>query len=397
LRLYDIMKWTRRTHYIKIMFFVIAIVIAIGSLWVSHTITEALSQEERNKMEVWAEAIHSLNTADENTDLALVLKVVNGNNTIPVVVIDAKDSVQAIRNINFTATKSADVNSQALALAHQLKRKGRAIKLQMSDNPHDFIEVCYDDSLLIKRLTIYPYIQLIVVVLFITLAFLALLWSKKAEQNRLWVGLSKETAHQLGTPISSLMAWNEILKEQYPDDPFIADMGEDVKRLQLIADRFSKIGSQPTFEPCNMNDIVLKVAAYIGKRASSGIAIETKLSAEPAVVRINMLLIEWVIENLCKNAIDAIGNKGAITIEVMNMKHGVVVDVSDTGKGIRKADIANVFRPGFTTKKRGWGLGLSLAKRIIEQYHKGHIFVKQSEQGVGTTFRIELLSYIVSH
>ena len=392
MRLYGIMKWTRRTHYIKIMFFVIAIVIAIGSLWVSHTITEALSQEERNKMEVWAEAIHSLNTADENTDLALVLKVVNGNNTIPVVVIDAKDSVQAIRNINFTATKSADVNSQALALAHQLKRKGRAIKLQMSDNPHDFIEVCYDDSLLIKRLTIYPYIQLIVVVLFITLAFLALLWSKKAEQNRLWVGLSKETAHQLGTPISSLMAWNEILKEQYPDDPFIADMGEDVKRLQLIADRFSKIGSQPTFEPCNMNDIVLKVAAYIGKRASSGIAIETKLSAEPAVVRINMLLIEWVIENLCKNAIDAIGNKGAITIEVMNMKHGVVVDVSDTGKGIRKADIANVFRPGFTTKKRGWGLGLSLAKRIIEQYHKGHIFVKQSEQGVGPTFRIELLS-----
>lgn len=392
MRLYDIMKWTRRTHYIKIMFFVIAIVIAIGSLWVSHAITEALSQEERNKMEVWAEAIHSLNTADENTDLALVLKVVNGNNTIPVVVIDAKDSVQAIRNINFTATKSADVNSQALALAHQLKRKGRAIKLQMSDNPHDFIEVCYDDSLLIKRLTIYPYIQLTVVVLFITLALLALLWSKKAEQNRLWVGLSKETAHQLGTPISSLMAWNEILKEQYPDDPFITDMGEDVKRLQLIADRFSKIGSQPTFEPCNMNDIVLKVADYIGKRASSGIAIETKLSAEPAVARINMLLIEWVIENLCKNAIDAIGNKGAITIEVMNMKHGVVVDVSDTGKGIRKADIANVFRPGFTTKKRGWGLGLSLAKRIIEQYHKGHIFVKQSEQGVGTTFRIELLS-----
>ncbi len=392
MRLYDIMKWTRRTHYIKIMFFVIAIVIAIGSLWVSHTITEALSQEERNKMEVWAEAIHSLNTADENTDLALVLKVVNGNNTIPVVVIDDKDSVQAIRNIDFTATKSADINSQALALAHQLKRKGRAIKLQMSDNPHDFIEVCYDDSLLIKRLTIYPYIQLIVVVLFITLALLALLWSKKAEQNRLWVGLSKETAHQLGTPISSLMAWNEILKEQYPDDPFITDMGEDVKRLQLIADRFSKIGSQPTFEPCNMNDIVLKVAAYIGKRASSGIAIETKLSAEPAVARINMLLIEWVIENLCKNAIDAIGNKGAITIEVMNMKHGVVVDVSDTGKGIRKADIANVFRPGFTTKKRGWGLGLSLAKRIIEQYHKGHIFVKHSEQGVGTTFRIELLS-----
>ena len=392
MRLYDIMKWTRRTHYIKIMFFVIAIVIAIGSLWVSHTITEALSQEERNKMEVWAEAIHSLNTADENTDLALVLKVVNGNNTIPVVVIDAKDSVQAIRNIDFTATKSADINNQALALAHQLKRNGRAIKLQMSDNPHDFIEVCYDDSLLIKRLTIYPYIQLTVVVLFITLALLALLWSKKAEQNRLWVGLSKETAHQLGTPISSLMAWNEILKEQYPDDPFITDMGEDVKRLQLIADRFSKIGSQPTFEPCNMNDIVLKVAVYIGKRASSGIAIETKLSAEPAVARINMLLIEWVIENLCKNAIDAIGNKGAITIEVMNMKHGVVVDVSDTGKGIRKADIANVFRPGFTTKKRGWGLGLSLAKRIIEQYHKGHIFVKQSEQGVGTTFRIELLN-----
>ena len=386
------MKWTQKTYYIKLLLLCLALIIAGSSLWFSNRLAKDLATEEHVKMEILAEAMRSLNLADENTDLNLVLQIINKNNTIPIVVLNEKNKLQAARNLSLKPYEQKDSVKIATQWGLKMKQRGHYIRLETTQFSNHYMDVCYDKSLLLTRLTFYPYIQMGIVVLFLTLVGLALLWLKRSEQNRIWVGLSKETAHQLGTPISSLMAWNEILKEQYPDDPFITDMGEDVKRLQLIADRFSKIGSQPTFEPCNMNDIVLKVSAYIGKRASSGIAIETKLSAEPAVARINMLLIEWVIENLCKNAIDAIGSKGAITIEVMNMKHGVVVDVSDTGKGIRKADIANVFRPGFTTKKRGWGLGLSLAKRIIEQYHKGHIFVKQSEQGVGTTFRIELLS-----
>ncbi len=244
---------------------------------------------------------------------------------------------------------------------------------------------------MLKRLALYPYVQLGVVMLFVVVAIYALLTSKRAEQNKVWVGLSKETAHQLGTPISSLMAWTTILKETYPDDELLPEMDKDVKRLQLIADRFSKIGSVPEPVPSSLNDVLNHVVDYMDRRTSKKIEMKTELPADDIIINMNASLFEWVIENLCKNAVDAMGGKiGSITLRIEETDKRAIVEVSDTGKGIKKKDIRNVFRPGFTTKERGWGLGLSLAKRIVEEYHHGKIYVKSSEVGKGTTFRIEL-------
>ena len=236
----------------------------------------------------------------------------------------------------------------------------------------------------------YPYWQLGVVLIFVVVAIFALLASKRAEQNKVWVGLSKETAHQLGTPISSLMAWVEILKENYPEDELIPEMDKDVKRLELVAERFSKIGSLPEPVDASMNEVLVHVVDYMNRRTSKKVEIVSHLPEEEVIVKMNAQLFEWVIENLCKNAVDAMEGKGRIDLTLTDEGGRVVVEVSDNGKGIRKKDIKNVFTPGFTTKKRGWGLGLSLAKRIVEEYHKGKIFVKESEVGVGTTFRIEI-------
>jgi signal transduction histidine kinase len=272
-----------------------------------------------------------------------------------------------------------------------MKAAGRSIRIQLSDvSRTDYIDVCYDDSLMLKRLATYPYIQLGVVLIFVVIAIFALLTSKRAEQNKVWVGLSKETAHQLGTPISSLMAWTEVLKETYPDDALIPEMDKDVKRLQLIAERFSKIGSFPAPVPSSLNEVMEHVIDYMDRRTSDKVKLQKVFPPEDIIVKINASLFEWVIENLCKNAVDAMEGAGVITLFTNDEGDRVAIEVSDTGKGIRKKDIANVFRPGFTTKKRGWGLGLSLAKRIVEEYHKGRIWVKASEPGKGTTFRIEL-------
>ena len=246
---------------------------------------------------------------------------------------------------------------------------------------------------MLKRLALYPYVQLGVVMLFVVVAIFALLTSKRAEQNKVWVGLSKETAHQLGTPISSLMAWTTILKETYPDDDLLPEMDKDVKRLQLIADRFSKIGSLPEAVPVSLSEVLDHVIDYMDRRTSKTIQLKKVFPADDIIIRLNASLFEWVIENLCKNAVDAMGGEsGTITLRVETVGERVIVEVSDTGKGIKKKDMRNVFRPGFTTKSRGWGLGLSLAKRIVEEYHNGRIFVKSSELGKGTTFRIELKS-----
>ena len=244
---------------------------------------------------------------------------------------------------------------------------------------------------MLKRLATYPYVQLGVVLIFVVVAIFALLASKKAEQNKVWVGLSKETAHQLGTPISSMMAWTEILKESYPDDDMIKEMSKDVKRLEVIAERFSKIGSVPELKLTSLNEVIIHVVEYMDRRTSSKVKITYNNSIDNNVaIRINQALFEWVIENLCKNAVDAMEGKGIIDISSFIEKKKVIIEVKDNGKGIKRNDIKNVFTPGFTTKKRGWGLGLSLAKRIIENYHNGKIFVKESEVGKGTTFRIEL-------
>ena len=384
------LQWTDKIRQVKILLVTGAVVIAAVSLVVSHYLVRDLEAEEQKRMEIWAEAMRSLSMADESTDLNLVLKVIDGNNTIPVIVTDEEGNTLTYRNVELNERTAQDSAVVIERRAKAWKDAGQLIRISLDDEGTSFIEVTYDDSVMIKRLATYPYVQLGVVLLFVVIAIFALLTSKKAEQNKVWVGLSKETAHQLGTPISSLMAWVEILKESYPDDDLIPEMDKDVKRLQLIADRFSKIGSLPEPVPTSLNEVVDHVIDYMDRRTSKKVLMVKELPTDDIIIKLNASLFEWVIENLCKNAVDAMEGAGRITIHCELQGGKAVLDVSDTGKGIKKKDIGNVFRPGFTTKQRGWGLGLSLAKRIVEEYHHGRIYVKSSEVNVGTTFRIEL-------
>ena len=383
------MQWTDRIRQVKIILVVAAVLIAVASLLVSHFLVNDLSKEERGKMEVWAQALHSLNEADEDADLTLVLSVMEGNNTIPVIVLDKEGHVADYRNIEIEGKNAADTAAYVERMGQRMKADNRYIKIQIGDST-DYQLVCYDDSVMLKRLAAWPYVQLGIVLIFVVIALFALLSSKRAEQNKVWVGLSKETAHQLGTPISSLMAWTEMLKENYPNDELLPEMDKDVKRLERIAERFSKIGSVPEPVESSMNEVLRHVIEYMNRRTSQKVQIESQMPDEDVIVKMNASLFEWVIENLCKNAVDAMEGTGTITLSLVKEEKYVIIEVRDTGKGIRKKDIKNVFTPGFTTKKRGWGLGLSLAKRIVEEYHRGRIFVKSSEIGKGTTFRIEM-------
>ena len=369
------MQWTDRIRQVKILLVIAAVIIAVVSLLVSHYLVRDLQREERAKMETWAEALQALNNADETTDLTLVLNVMQSNNTIPVIVVNSEGGIDDFRNIDDTVAISD--------YARRMKLSGDTIRVGSQ-------LVCYDESIMLKRLTQWPYVQLGIVMIFVVVAIFALLSSKKAEQNKVWVGLSKETAHQLGTPISSLMAWVEILKENHPDDELIPELDKDVKRLERIAERFSKIGSLPEPKEGSMNEVLAHVVDYMSRRTSNKVEMVCHVPEQDVIVRMNSSLFEWVVENLCKNAVDAMEGNGRIDLSLSEEGSKVILEVKDTGKGIRKKDIKNVFTPGFTTKQRGWGLGLSLAKRIVEEYHKGRIFVKSSELGKGTTFRVEL-------
>ena len=385
------MQLTDRIRQVKIFLVVAAIIIAVVSLLVSRYLVQDLDSEERNKMEVWAEAMRALNKADENTDMNLVLKVIDENNTIPVVVLDSDGQAQIFRNLKVKGKTYNDTLAYVTEQGLLMKKAGRSIRIGLDEiSDSDYIEVCYDESTMLRRLNVYPFWVLGLVMLFVVIAIFALLTSKKAEQNKVWVGLSKETAHQLGTPISSLMAWTEILKETYPDDALIPEMEQDVKRLQLIAERFSKIGSLPEPVPSSLLEVMGNVVEYMDRRTSNKVVMVSRFPEQDIIVKINSSLFEWVIENLCKNAVDAMEGSGTITLFMEEFKDKVIIEISDTGKGISRKNMKNVFKPGFTTKKRGWGLGLSLAKRIVEEYHKGKIYVFNSEIGKGTTFRIEL-------
>ena len=386
------MQMFERIRHIRYVLLLVAVLIAIGSLLVSNYLISDLEQEERNRMGVWAEAMRSLNAADENTDMNLVLKVINGNRTIPVILTDQKGIALSARNINKRFSSDEDSVLYLSALAKDFRSHGRVIRI---DLPQEFdqggyIHICYDESLMLKRLAIYPYIQLGVVILFVLIAIFALFSAMRAEQNKVWVGLSKETAHQLGTPISSLIAWHEVLKESYPDDVLLPEMEKDIKSLERIAERFSKIGSIPDPKPENVLDVLSRVVVYMDKRTSNKVQMRTIFPDGPVIANLIPSLFEWVAENLCKNAVDAMGGAGSIEVVVEEDEHYVYVEVKDSGKGIPKSNFRSVFKPGFTTKERGWGLGLSLAKRIVEEYHHGKIYVKDSVIGVGTTFRIEL-------
>lgn len=386
------MQMFERIRHIRYVLVLVAVLIAIGSLLISNYLISDLEQEERNRMGVWAEAMRSLNAADENTDMNLVLKVINGNRTIPVILTDKKGVALSARNIGKRFSSDEDSVLYLSSLAKEFRSHGRVIRI---DLPQEFdqggyIHICYDESLMLKRLAIYPYIQLGVVVLFVLIAIFALFSAMRAEQNKVWVGLSKETAHQLGTPISSLIAWHEVLKENYPDDVLLPEMEKDIKRLERIAERFSKIGSIPAPKPENVLEVLSRVVAYMDKRTSNKVQMRTVFPDGEVIANLIPSLFEWVAENLCKNAVDAMGGAGRIEVVVEEDAQYVYVEVKDSGKGIPKSNFRSVFKPGFTTKGRGWGLGLSLAKRIVEEYHHGKIYVKDSVIGVGTTFRIEL-------
>lgn len=370
---------------LKYVFIIGAVVIAIASVFVSDLLIKDLAREERQKIEVWAEATRVVTSEDPSLNMKLILQIIQGNTSIPVMLCNEQDSVMNYKNIELP---EKNVEGFLYQKAQELKKKNQPIPIDMEDGTFQYLY--YDDSINLKRLLIYPYAQLSVMAVFILIAFLALTSTKRAEQNKVWVGLSKETAHQLGTPISSLIAWVEYLKMKEVDPSLLEEMEKDVKRLETIADRFSKIGSQPEPVPLDIRDSICAALNYMETRISSKVKITVEAPEQPVMVLMNDSLFAWVVENLCKNAVDAMGGQGDIRFHIEEKAKKVYIDVSDTGKGILKSKFKTVFNPGYTTKKRGWGLGLSLVKRIIESYHGGKIYVKNSEIGKGTTFRIEL-------
>lgn len=365
---------------LTILFVVLAIVAALLSLIVSNLMVKELAAEERSKMEVWALATESM--MSEEIDAELVLTILKSNTTIPVIMYDR--NLQRIESHNIKLPKE-NAESYLLDKIEKFKRRHEPIVLSEMNQI-----LYYDDSYTLKRLQFYPYLQLFVIALFIGLAFLTLNRSKRAEQNRVWVGLSKETAHQLGTPISSLMAWSEYLKLKEPDNFLLTEIDKDTDRLQMIAERFSKIGSEPDLKSAKLQDAVKESLSYMENRISERVSLKVSFPEQPINVMMNEPLFSWVIENLTKNGVDAMKGEGEIAFSITEENNRVFLDIKDSGKGIPKSKYKKIFSPGYTTKERGWGLGLSLVKRIIEVNHKGQIFVKQSETGKGTTLRISL-------
>lgn len=371
---------------LKIAFLVVSLLLVGLFLIISNRLVEDLATEEHNKMEIWAEATRSVASNRSNVDMSLVLKILQSNTTIPIIITDSQSQILQTHNLDIPDRHGEQFLQNKL---QSLKDKQQVIEIYIDDETSQYLY--YDDSTLLKRLSYFPYIQLSVMVLFLFIAYLALMSSKKAEQNKVWVGLSKETAHQLGTPISSLMAWLEVLPTQGTDPEIVSDMGKDVQRLSVIAERFSKIGSQPEREPADVAEVINTAVEYMRHRISGRVQInvhtpDTKMEAQPLC----RPLMEWVFENLCKNAIDAMDGQGSIDISLTYNDSRYYIDIKDTGKGIARNRFKTIFHPGYTTKRRGWGLGLTLVKRIVEEYHEGRIFVKESEIGKGTTFRIEM-------
>ncbi|RKE03130.1 histidine kinase/DNA gyrase B/HSP90-like ATPase [Marinifilum flexuosum] len=368
----------------KYHFLIVAVVIVAVSLLYTNSLVKKLAHEEAKKVELWAIGLKSLDT-NPNQDVALIQRIMEGNETIPMIIADENDSIIAHRNINFPENQEAKVLSRELI---KMKNENHSITIDLINSKN---YIYYDDSNILKRLAWYPFIQLGAIITFIIIAFLAFSYSKSAEQNRVWVGMSKETAHQLGTPISSLMAWMELMKSGNPSPTMVEEMSKDVTRLEVIAERFSKIGSKPILKPYKLNEILEVSIEYLKKRTSDKIEfIFTHTDLKNELVPLNKELFSWVIENLTKNAVDAMEGKGKLHFSLTKGKEKIVLDIKDTGKGIAKGQFKTVFKPGYTSKKRGWGLGLSLAKRIIENYHSGKIFVASSELGKGTVFRIIL-------
>ena len=377
-------RWN--SNILSVLITILLIVVVVVSSLVTSHIVEQFEQEEQKKIELWAEATRQFILADEHENIDLLLQVMEGNTTIPVYMVDTNYNLLLSRNV---PEPKRNLEAFYVKKINELRATQEPIEVSISDNVMQYIY--YEQSSTLRWLSYFPYIQLIVMLALAGLAAIALLMVQRSEKNSLWVGLSKETAHQLGTPISSLNAWNELLKAQYPHDSLLPQMDEDIRRLQMIAERFSKIGSQPTLEQHNIQPIVESAIDYMRARTSNKVvySIQT-VGAEDSQTMLCIPLFEWVIENLCKNAIDSMEGKGAIHIAIQTKDDNIYIDITDTGKGIDRRKFKRIFQPGYTSKRRGWGLGLSLGKRIIENYHRGKLFVKQSQLGIGTTFRIVL-------
>ena len=381
-------------------FLLLSVVVVSVFLFYSDSLVKDLSEQERERMQIWADATRELvNPIDPNavsgSNVDFLLSIIERNRTIPVLLTDDGGEIIMQRNFNLPESDSlslfslSPVNREYLVKKlGELRQSPNVIEIDMGDAGKQWLY--YEDSKVLKSLSFYPYVQLLVLLAFVLIVYYAVSSTKRAEQNKVWVGLSKETAHQLGTPISSLMAWMELLEDEGVSPETVAEMNKDVKRLSTIASRFSKIGSRPSMEPFDINEIVSHATDYMSTRISRRITLTVTPWDEPLIGTLSPPLTEWVMENLIKNAVDAMEGSGSITITIRPEKNKAVIEISDTGKGIARKNQKAIFNPGFTTKSRGWGLGLTLTKRIIEDYHGGLIYVKKSELGVGTTFAIEL-------
>lgn len=358
----------------------------MGSLIYTSQLVDKLKIEERENVELWAEAQRLISISDSTQDLGFLLTIIDYNNTVPVILTDESDSILSVRNFDNARVDDPKYLKKNL---NKIKEKNSPILINLGNEHYNLIY--YKDSIILTMLIYYPYVQLAIILLFILVSYLAFNSSQKAEQNQVWVGMSKETAHQLGTPTSSLAGWIEILQNKYPEISITRELALDVQRLEKVTERFSRIGSKPALVDEDISTIVLNTIDYLKLRSSSKVKYTPDFdTSQSVVVPVNKALFEWVIENVAKNAIDSMEGSGEITIRISDTGKNAIVDISDTGKGIPKSAFNKIFNAGFTTKQRGWGVGLSLAKRIIEEYHNGKIFVRHSEVGKGSTIRITM-------
>lgn len=382
---YGVVGWINQYSAVRIVVIIVAIFFAVVSLVISDRLVSQMAEEERHKMELWAAATQSVTSNDYEESLLFASRIIESNTTIPMIQVNARGEIINYNNIDLPRTDPSRYLYQKLK---EFREGYPPIEIDYGLGKE---YLYYSDSTTLKQLLLFPYVQVAVFLIILGVSVLAIVSLKRADQNFIWEGMSRETAHQLGTPISSLMAWRELLMAQAVDPMVVQEMGKDIQRLEMIADRFQKIGSSPKLEPCDLGVLVMKAVAYLQPRISKGVSISVLDEPEEAVyVLASEQLIAWVFENLIKNAVDAMQSKGAISIRYGAGEEHAFIEIQDTGKGLPRAQWEKIFRPGYTTRQRGWGLGLSLARRIVQDYHKGRIYVRHSELGVGTTFRILL-------
>ena len=382
---YGVVGWINQYSAVRIVVIIVAIFFAVVSLVISDRLVSQMAEEERHKMELWAAATQSVTSNDYEESLLFASRIIESNTTIPMIQVNARGEIINYNNIDLPRTDPSRYLYQKLK---EFRAGYPPIEIDYGLGKE---YLYYSDSTTLKQLLLFPYVQVAVFLIILGVSVLAIISLKRADQNFIWEGMSRETAHQLGTPISSLMAWRELLMAQAVDPMVVQEMGKDIQRLEMIADRFQKIGSSPKLEPCDLGVLVMKAVAYLQPRISKGVSISVLDEPEEAVyVLASEQLIAWVFENLIKNAVDAMQSKGAISIRYGAGEEHAFIEIQDTGKGLPRAQWEKIFRPGYTTRQRGWGLGLSLARRIVQDYHKGRIYVRHSEIGVGTTFRILL-------